>query len=238
MNPIFPTTAYTPTAIGTTSDPTIRQYLRYDSWLYNERVRNWTAYKSYVQFKKAQEDLRIRVLQQQYESNMARFYEHQRLVLDAQQQQQQQEQQQQKEDEAAMDSYLKEIDEQRKLQELEVFQDEQVQAPEDDPEEWNKAAEDFAKSCRAEELQERRHARRERQRESRRENRALARADKALGKLIQNHNEPVEAEISRAENYNADKPSRSVRYVGADKRKGQRFQARRQFGSGWAKQQL
>ena len=228
MNPNFPETPYPITVIAAFTDQTVRQYLGYDSWLYSERVRNWTAYVSYVQYKQQQqqEELRIRVLQQQYQNSMAKFYEYQlheqRLALEAQQQQQQEHEQQ----EAEMDSYLKEIDEQREAEEEPV---------EDDAEAWNEAAEQFAKSCRAEELQERRAARREHQRETRRDRRAFARADKALGKLVQNHTEPVEAEVSRAENYNADKPSRTVRYVGADKRKGQRFQARRQFGSGWAK---
>jgi hypothetical protein len=235
MNPTFPATPYPVTVIAAFTDQTVRQYLGYDSWLYSERVRNWTAYVSYVQYKQQQqqEELRIRVLRQQYEINMAKFYEYQlheqRLALEAQKQQQEQEQQ-----EAEMESYLKEIDEQHQQQAREA----EEEAVEDDAEAWNEAAEQFAKSCRAEDLQERRAARREHQREVRRDRRAFARADKALGKLVLNHNEPVEAEVSRAENYNADKPSRTVRYVGADKRKGQRFQARRQFGSGWAKQQL
>ncbi len=235
MNPNFPATPYTASAIAAVADQTVRQYLGYDSWLYNERIRNWTAYQSYVQYKKAQEELRIRMFRQQYESNMARIREHLRWADEAQKAREE-EQRQKEQDQADMESYLKEIEEQRQLQELEAYQAEQEQMPEDDPEEWRKAAEDFAKSCRAEELQERRAARRERQREARRDRRAFARADKALGKLILNQSEPVEDEVSRAENYNANKPSRSVRYVGADKRKGQKFQARRQFGSGWAKQ--
>lgn len=231
MNPNFPATPYPVTVIAAFTDQTVRQYLGYDSWLYSERVRNWTAYVSYVQYKQQQqEELRIRVLQQQYQNSMAKFYEYQlheqRLALEAQQQQEQEQQQ------ADMESYLKEIDEQHQQQQREAEEEAVV---EDDAEAWYEAAEQFAKSCRAEELQERRAARREHQREARRDRRAFARADKALGKLVQNHTEPVEAEVSRAENYNADKPSRTVRYVGADKRKGQRFQARRQFGSGWAK---
>jgi hypothetical protein len=230
MNPTFPATPYPVTVIAAFTDQTVRQYLGYDSWLYSERVRNWTAYVSYVQYKQQQQqELRIRVLQQQYQNSMAKFYEYQRQALEAQQQQHEQEQQ-----EAEMDSYLKEIDEQHQQQAREV----EEEAVEDDADAWYEAAEQFAKSCRAEDLQERRKARREHQREARRDRRAFARADKALSKLVQDHNEPVEAEVSRAENYNADKPSRTVRYVGADKRKGQRFQARRQFGSGWAKQQL
>jgi len=61
-------------------------------------------------------------------------------------------------------------------------------------------------------------------------------AGKYLDDCLDNTNNPIEGEVSRAENYNADKPSRNVRYIGADKRKGQLFQARRQFGSGWGKQ--
>jgi hypothetical protein len=240
MNPTFPATPYTGPVIATIDDPVSRQHLSYDSWLFNERTRNWAAYMSHMQQK--QQELRIRVLQQQYQNSMAKFYEQQlreqqlreqqRQALEAQQQQEEQRQKQQ--DQADMESYLKEIDEQHQQQAREA----EEEAVEDDADAWYEAAEQFAKSCRAEALQERRAERRERQREVRRDRRAFARADKALGKLVQDHSEPVEDEVSRAENYNADKPSRTVRYVGADKRKAQRFQARRQFGSGWAKQQL
>jgi hypothetical protein len=241
MNPTFPATPYPVTVIATIDDPVSRQHLSYDSWLFNERTRNWAAYMSYMQQK--QQELRIRVLQQQYQNNMAKFYEYQlreqqRQALEAQQEEQRQKQQ----DQADMESYLKEIDEQHQQQAEENYKELCEfcceQEAEDEAKLWYQAAEDFAKSCRAEALQERRAERRERQREARRDRRAFARADKALGKLVQDHTEPVEAEVSRAENYNADKPSRTVRYVGAEKRKGQRFQARRQFGSGWAKQQL
>ncbi len=87
-------------------------------------------------------------------------------------------------------------------------------------------------------LQSRRNARRERQWETRRERRAFARAMKRGMININEASQPTEGEVSRADHYNADKPSRHALYVGADKRKGQKFQARRQFGSGWAKQQL
>lgn len=237
MNPTFPATSYTESTasvIAATADPIARQYLEYDNWLFNERTRNWSAYRSYLQYQKQQEDLRVRILKLQYERSVAQFYdqlheqqrqkqEEQRLALEAQKAAQEQEQQKQQ-DEADMESYLKEIDEQHQQQWREL------EPEEDDPEEWRKATEDFAKSCRA--------ARCERQRESRRERRAFARADKAFKNILNSEQPPAEGEVSRAENYNADKPSRNVRTVGADKRKGQKFQARRKFGSGWAKQQF
>jgi hypothetical protein len=237
MNPTFPATPYTGPVIATIDDPVSRQHLSYDSWLFNERTRNWAAYMSHMQQK--QQELRVRVLQQQYQNSMAKFYEEQlreqqRLALEAQQQQQEQRQKQQ--DQADMESYLKEIEEQRQQQDREAAQE---KAAEEEAQEWYQSGEDFAKSCRAEALQERRAERRERRRLARKDARRFAAASKLAGKYLDdcldNTNNPVEGEVSRAENYNADKPSRNVRYIGADKRKGQKFQARRQFGSGWGK---
>lgn len=246
MNPTFPATSYTESTasvIAATADPIARQYLEYDNWLFNERTRNWSAYQSYTQYQKQQEDLRVRILKLHYERSVAQFYEklheQQKQALEAQkaaqekeqrQQEQRRQREQQQQDEADMESYLKEIEEQHQQQWREL------EPEEDDPEEWRKAAEDFAASCRAEELQERRAARREHQRESRRERRAFARADKAFKNILNAEQTPGEGEVSRAENYNADKPSRNVRNVGAGKRKSKKFQARRKFGSGWAKQ--
>jgi hypothetical protein len=221
MNSTFPATPYTATIIASISDAATRRYLEYDSWLYYERVHNWAEYISYVQYKKQQEnDLRIRMLRQQYEISMGQFYEHQRQMLQAQKA----EKEQQDKDNADLESYLKEIDEQHQLQALEA---EQVILEQVTDEEWNETAEKFSNHT---------STRRERQCQSRRERRSIARQNKAIGKILLNANEPVDEELARSENYNADKPSHTVRYVGADKRKGQRFQARRQFGSGWAKQ--
>jgi hypothetical protein len=232
MNPNFPATPYPGTVIAAITDETARQYLDYDSWLYHERVRNWTAYASYVQQKKKQDDLRIRVLHQMYQNSMAQFYEYQRQALEAQKQQQQEQEQ----DKADMESYLKEIEEQRQQQDREAAQANlEQQNTEDDAEEWYRAGEEFARICRAEELREAKDARRERRRLARQDKRRYLAATKNAN-IEETHNEPLEAEeVSRAENYNANKASRNVRYIGADKRKGQKFQARRQFGSGWGK---
>ena len=225
MNPTFPATPYTGPVIATIDDPVSRQHLSYDSWLFNERTRNWAAYMSYMQQK--QQELRVRVLQQQYQNSMAKFYEEQRKALEAQQQQRQKQQ-----DQADMESYLKEIEEQRQQQDREAAQE---KAAEEDAEEWYQSGEDFAKSCRAEAVREAKDARRERRRLARQDKRRFAAASKYIEDCMDNTNNPLEGEVSRAENYNADKPSRNVRYIGADKRKGQKFQDRRRFGSGWGK---
>lgn len=225
MNPTFPATPYTGPVIATIDDPVSRQHLSYDSWLFNERTRNWAAYMSYMQQK--QQELRVRVLQQQYQNSMAKFYEEQRKALEAQQQQRQKQQ-----DQADMESYLKEIEEQRQQQDREAAQE---KAAEEDAEEWYQSGEDFAKSCRAEARREAKDERRERRRLARQDKRRFAAANKYIEDCLDNTNDPAEGEVSRAENYNADKLPRNVRYIGADKRKGQKFQARRQFGSGWGK---
>jgi hypothetical protein len=244
MNPTFPATPYTGLGITNIDDPVSRQHLNYDNWLFNERTRNWAAYMSHMQQK--QQELRVRVLQMQYQNSMAKFYEEQlreqeqRKALEAQQLQEQQEERRQKQqDQADMESYLKEIEEQRQQQDREAAQE---KAAEEEAQEWYQSGEDFAKSCRAEARREAKDERRERRRLARQDKRRFAAASKLAGKYLDdcldNTNNPIEGEVSRAENYNADKPSRNVRYIGADKRKGQLFQARRQFGSGWGKQQL
>ncbi len=221
------------------ADPTVRQYFETDNWLYNARLRNWASYQSYIQNKKHFEEQRALVLQQQWQQYFDNLAQ-----LKAQEEERQRQRQ---EDEVQMETYLKEIEEVRLQQQAadEFFEEHEEalreKAAEDDAEAWHQAAEDFAKSCRAETLRDAKDARRERRRVARQEKRRYLAASKRASDYIEECFEkakgPLEPEVSRAENYNADKPSRRALYTSADKRKGQKFQARRQFGSGWAKQQ-
>jgi hypothetical protein len=245
MNPIFPATPYTgpflpagwaaTPVIPAQADPTARQYLETDNWLYNARARNWASYLSYIQNKKQFEEQRVLVLEQQW----SQYYQH-LAQLKAQD-----EERQRQEDEAQMETYLKEIEEERLWQDYtealrEQDADLREQAAEDKAEEWHQAAEDFAKKTGFETLHDAKDARRERRRVARQEKRRYLAASKQASSYINECFEkakgPLEPEVSRAENYNADKPSRNFRYISADKRKGQKFQERRRFGSGWAKQ--
>jgi hypothetical protein len=214
------------------ADPTVRQYFETDNWLYNARLRNWASYQSYIQNKKHFEEQRALVLQQQWQQyfeDLANFKA-------------QEEERQRQDDEAQMEVYLKEIEEIRLKEAADEFFEEHEEAlrekaAEDKAEEWHQAAEDFAKKTGFEAARDAKDARRERRRVARQEKRRYLAASKQASNYIEECFEKSKGpEVSRAENYNADKPSRSVRYTSADKRKGQKFQARRQFGSGWAKQ--
>ena len=103
----------------TSEDINTRQYLAYDSWLYQERIRNWSAYTTYCQYKQQQQATYFRIqqlqlqLQQQQYQHQIRLQQHVQQQQQQQQQQVQQQQQEQVHSEADLQSYIKEIDEHR-----------------------------------------------------------------------------------------------------------------------------
>jgi hypothetical protein len=197
-----------------------RKYLDYDTWLNKERLRNWSAYTTYLQAAQLVQQQRLQLLQHQYtyyEYN--RLVQEQRLLLLQEQEKQQQKQEQQQQDEADYTVYMAEIDAGR----------EKDLVPERDMREI------------AEERQTFKEQRRERVRIYHQDKRRSINEDKRTGKHTMDYFQQVRdntpmTEVPRADYFNADKPPRNQRYQTSDKLKSKKFYNRRKFGSGWAKQ--
>ena len=121
-------------------------------------------------------------------------------------------------DEAEMDSYLKEIHEKYQKQVSETT-------------DGVEQATETYKLFSSEPVEKSRN----RRKNNGRDRRKSSRTNKAGKSIIADSVEPL-AEVPRSENYNANKPRYNDQFISSDKRKGQKFQARRKFGSGWAKQ--
>jgi hypothetical protein len=216
MNPNF--------AQETTAD----QYLAYDSWLHQERVRNWSAYTAYCEYKQQQQATyaRIQQLRYQYQQFQQQIQQQQ---IQQQQQQQLQQQQEQLQAEADFQSYIKEIDEIRK--ELPQESESPALAPAtayvstsvddcwDVPEKFQPTQE---KKWRKDLRQDRR-----------RDSKHVV----EYYKQVRDGIAPA-PEVPRAEYFNANKPPRVLRYESAQKRKTKMRQDQRAYSSGWGKQQL
>ena len=212
MNPNF--------AQETTAD----QYLAYDSWLYQERVRNWSAYTAYCEYKQQQQAAYARIQQLRYQYQQLQQQEQLRQQLI-----QQQYQQEQLQAEADFQSYIKEIDEIR----TELPQESAPPAsapvaaiyasttPEADcwdiPEKFQPTQE---KKWRKDLRQDRR-----------RDSKHVVEYYKQVSEGI-----PPAPEVPRAEYFNANKPPRVLRYESAQKRKTKMRQDQRAYSSGWGKQ--
>ena len=219
MNPNF--------AQETTAD----QYLAYDSWLYQERVRNWSAYTAYCEYKQQQQATYARIQQLRYQ-----YQQLQQLQLQQQYQLQQQaqaqliQQQEQLQAEADFQSYIKEIDEIR----TEIPQESVTPAPIPIPATYvsTSAGDDDCwdipeKFQPTQEKKWRKDLRQDRRRDSKH----VVEYYKQVRDGI-----PPAPEVPRAEYFNANKPPRMLRYESAQKRKTKVRQDQRTYSSGWGKQ--
>jgi hypothetical protein len=211
MNPNF--------AQETTAD----QYLAYDSWLYQERVRNWSAYTAYCEYKQQQQTTYARIQQLRYQYQQLQQLQQQEQLR---QQAQQQYQQEQLQAEADFQSYIKEIDELR----TELPQESAPPAPA--PATYMSAGDDDCwdipeKFQPTQEKKWRKDLRQDRHRDSKH----VVDYYKQVREGI-----PPAPEVPRAEYFNANKPPRMLRYESAQKRKTKMRQDQRAYGSGWGKQ--
>jgi hypothetical protein len=218
----------------TSEDINTRQYLAYDSWLYQERIRNWSAYTTYCQYKQQQQATYFRIQQLQLQLQQHQYQHQIRLQQHVQQQEQEQVHQQQQEQvqqqqeqeqvhsEADLQSYIKEIDEHREEEMPQVSI-----APAATSVKSTHYWEDTEKFQPTQEKKWRKDLRRDRRYDSKH----VVEYCKQIREGI-----PPQPEVSRAENFNANKPPRRLRYESAQKRKTKQRSNQRTYGSGWSKQ--
>ncbi len=221
MNPNF--------AQETTAD----QYLAYDNWLHQERVRNWSAYTAYCEYKQQQQAMYARIQQLRYQYQQQQQLQQQQLqqqLIQQQQQQQQliQQQQEQLQAEADFQSYIKEIDEIR----TELPQESEPPVAVAIPAAYVSTSVDDCwdipeKFQPTQEKKWRKDLRQDRRRDSKH----VVEHYKQVREGI-----PPAPEVPRAEYFNANKPPRVLRYESAQKRKTKMRQDQRVYSSGWGKQ--
>jgi hypothetical protein len=198
-------------------DAIANQYIIYDNWLYQERVRNWSAYTAYCQYKHQQQQkqhaTQFRIQQLQFQ--IQQEYQQRQLQL--------QRQKEQADSEAEFQSYVKEIDELRT---------EELQEPEPvlEPTYVSTEADCWDIPEKFQPTQEKKW-RKEIRRDRRQDNKYVVDYYKQVREGI-----PPAPEVSRAEHFNANKPPRLLRYESAQKRKTKNRRNQRTYGSGWAKQ--
>jgi hypothetical protein len=201
---------------STFTDANTRQYLAYDSWLYQERIRNWSAYTTYCQYKQQQQVTHLRIQQLQIQVQQ----QQQQLLLQEQFRQQQQKLAEQANAEADFQSYIKEIDELREEDSTHLEPSEPSVPSADCWDVSEKFQPTQEKKWRKEYRRDRRH-----------DSKHVLEYYKQVREGI-----PPAPEVLRAEHFNANKPPRILRYESAQKRKTKKRNNQRTYGSGWGKQ--